>query len=363
MSAETTAQAGIGSFYGQRAAEVDGVRPGEVSIHEGLTRAGLRHARDRGALAMAVPVAPQDAPVSIQPLMTVVRDIARECVSSAFSLWSQRMVVQYAARASHSEFPRDELLGRLVDVDLVGSTGLGTPMAHLLGAGPLTVSFRRERDSIVLNGRVNWASNLFPPNFILVTGAGDETGDPLIVAIPGDSPGIGIAPYPELLALQATGSSTVFLRDVTIPAANVVSVDFAGFLRGVRPVFLLLQSSLCWGLTAASLAAARGAIRGVNESFADDLSALHARLSELSERALTFGECPDAAVRPMRDFVQLRHEFAALAGEATRLDAAVQGGRGYATRCATARRFREAAFLPVQAPTEGQLRWELSHSV
>ena len=27
-----------------------------------------------------------------------------------------------------------------------------------------------------------------------------------------------------------------------------------------------------------------------------------------------------------------------------------------------ARRLREAAFLPVQAPTEGQLRWELSLS-
>lgn len=362
MSAEATAATTIESFYSERAAEVDSVRPGEIATHEALTRAGLRHARDRGALAMSVPTTPTAPPVSIQPLMATVRDIARECVSSAFSLWSQRMVIQYVARAAQPGFPRDELLGRLIDVDLVGSTGLGTPMAHLLGVGPLTVSFRREGGSVVLNGRVNWASNLFPPDFLLVTGAADDEGNRLIVAIPGDAPGVGIAPYPELLALQATGSSTVFLKDVTIPGTRVVSDDFAGFLRGVRPVFLLLQSSLCWGLTSASLAAARGAIRGANETFGADLNGLDARLSDLAARALTYGEYPDATARPMRDFVLLRYDFAALAGEATRLDAAVQGGRGYVARCHTARRFREAAFLPVQAPTEGQLRWELSRS-
>jgi hypothetical protein len=45
---------------------------------------------------------------------------------------------------------------------------------------------------------------------------------------------------------------------------------------------------------------------------------------------------------------------------ATRLESTVVGGAGYAVGSPANRRFREAAFLPVQSPSEGQLRWELT---
>ena len=64
----------------------------------------------------------------------------------------------------------------------------------------------------------------------------------------------------------------------------------------------------------------------------------------------------------IREIVGARLENAQLATAAVALEAKVAGGRGYVRTCATARRLREAAFLPVQAPTEGQLRWELSRS-
>ncbi|HEU5316227.1 MAG TPA: acyl-CoA dehydrogenase, partial [Chloroflexota bacterium] len=65
---------------------------------------------------------------------------------------------------------------------------------------------------------------------------------------------------------------------------------------------------------------------------------------------------------PIRDIVRARLECAQLATAAVALEAKVAGGRGYVRTCDNARRLREAAFLPVQAPTEGQLRWELSRS-
>ena len=49
-----------------------------------------------------------------------------------------------------------------------------------------------------------------------------------------------------------------------------------------------------------------------------------------------------------------------LAQRATRLELTLAGGRGYLAANAANRRFREAAFLPVQSPSEGHLRWELS---
>ena len=71
---------------------------------------------------------------------------------------------------------------------------------------------------------------------------------------------------------------------------------------------------------------------------------------------------PCGAGTPERELVRLRLECARLATATTALEAKVVGGRAYVTTHPTARRLREAAFLPIQAPTEGQLRWELAHS-
>ncbi|SHW24248.1 membrane protein [Mycobacteroides abscessus subsp. abscessus] len=55
----------------------------------------------------------------------------------------------------------------------------------------------------------------------------------------------------------------------------------------------------------------------------------------------------------------MRLDAAGLAGAASRLEVTLSGGAGYAVGTAANRRFREAAFLPIQSPSEGQLRWEL----
>ena len=60
------------------------------------------------------------------------------------------------------------------------------------------------------------------------------------------------------------------------------------------------------------------------------------------------------------DILRLRLDVVDLAVAATRLEATLTGGRGYASASPTARRLREAAFLPIQSPSEGHLRWELS---
>jgi hypothetical protein len=59
------------------------------------------------------------------------------------------------------------------------------------------------------------------------------------------------------------------------------------------------------------------------------------------------------------DLARLRLAALDVAAEAVRLESAVAGGSGYLAASDTARRVREAAFLPVQAPTYGQLRREI----
>jgi alkylation response protein AidB-like acyl-CoA dehydrogenase len=286
-------------------------------------------------------------------------------MSTAFALWCQRMVLEYLAQTPAGSPLRTRLLPRLARTELLGSTALAAAMAHHVSGVPLTVTWRRDGGQIVLDGRITWASNLRPQGFALVTAAAHaDDGHEIFVAIPGEAEGFQVAPHPQLLALQSTYSSSATLHGVRLPEENVITEDFGAFITRVRPPFLLLQSSFCWGLADRALSEAAVLLRdtrGPNQVLQPDLTALEetaARLAGTLRRA--------AATRgrdlPIRDVVRLRLEAAQLATASVALEAKAAGGRGYVVSCATARRLREAAFLPIQAPTEGQLRWELAHS-
>ena len=61
----------------------------------------------------------------------------------------------------------------------------------------------------------------------------------------------------------------------------------------------------------------------------------------------------------LTDLLLLRLDGAEIAPAATRLEAILCGGMVYAQAAPANRRMREAAFLPVQSPSQSQLRWEL----
>lgn len=344
----------IAAFLEPRAAAVDagvgGVQEGIAFVADGVL------APSAGACSSAVPN--NDLVRVAEPIATV----AWSDMSTAFSLWCQRMVLEYLSYAPAGSPPREVALPQLLRTERLGSTALASAMAHHVSGAPLPLTARREGHELVLNGRVPWASNLFPPAFHMVTAVVDAaTGQPIFVAVPGDTPGLRIDPQPSLLALQATGSSSVVLDEARIGANWCITTEFSHFIVRMRPIFLLLQSSFCWGLAHRALAEARASLRGINEVLRPDLDALEATAARLAAQircGLQDRERPSAT----RDAVQIRLDAARLATAAVALEAKALGGRGYVRASATARRLREAAFLPIQSPTEGQLRWELSRS-
>jgi alkylation response protein AidB-like acyl-CoA dehydrogenase len=292
-------------------------------------------------------------------VVETIATVAWSDLASSFSLWCHRMVLEYLWQAAPDSAPRSSILPRVSRSELLGSTGLAAAMAYYVSGAPLPITWRREKNEIVLDGRVSWASNLFVPEFVLVTAAANaEDGRAVIVAIPGSLANVCVQPYPQLLALQSTGSSSVIISGARLQSDCVISDDLAGFIKRVRPTFLLLQISFCFGLAQRALAEAGGVLSGVAEVLSSDFEGLRDSAAELTR-------CVRSSIQrryeiPMRDLVQLRLDCARLATAAVSLEAKVVGGRGYVHDSPTARRLREAAFLPIQAPTEGQLRWELS---
>lgn len=335
----------IGPFFERRAADVDA---GAASVREGLAHLG-RHGLADAALPEAI---------------DSVARVARSDLASAFSAWAHRMVIDYV-RSGPAGSPVRDHLPALAAAERLGATALAAGAAHVLAGLPLPVTYRSEGDDIVLDGRIPWASNLIPP-FLVVTAAAEaeRPARTVVVAFEDALEGIAVAPHPPLLALGATGSSTIGLSGVRVPRSSVLSEDVHAFVQGVLPRFLLLQSAFCKGLAERSLEEAGHAlgdlgagIRPRLDEAADGVAAAAERLNGLAQVAEA-----DGAAIPASDLLGLRLRWSELAREAVHLELAAIGGRGYLSSSPTARRVREAAFLPVQAPTEVLLRWLLSRS-
>jgi alkylation response protein AidB-like acyl-CoA dehydrogenase len=293
-----------------------------------------------------------------QDQVRVIAELASACMSSAFAVWAHRMTVEYLARFSGPRLSRlTEEVRRGIRP---GSTALAAAFRAAQGLEELPVVLSRSGERMTASGFVSWASNLYD-DAVVVTAVRD--GDVRrIVVLPLSRPGLRVAPVSGLLALDASRSGSIRLENVDVEEDDILDVSFEEFVAHVRPVFLAFQSAFCLGLASAALAGSAEP-RGVAVALAPRVSRLGGELdrlcadlgrltSWLDERA---GSSP---VNPVR----LRLDSGHLAVAATQLELAVLGGAAYTASSPTARRVREALFIPVQSPTEAQLEWELQHS-
>lgn len=335
-------------------ASVAAVDGGERSTAEILRELGSQGLLDLGVDSIQNPLA---VAADVQGSAALIALLAEECMSSAFSLWAHRMVVDYFARGQRTGLNTD-VLGGLRSGELIGSTAMASGMKALAGIEPLGITGRIEGDEIVLEGQIRWASNLIDGAVVVIPAELDDDRRIITWFRVGD-PGVDVRHVDGLLALNATASASVALESLRVPLDAVLSWEFAETARAFRPTFLALQSSFCVGIARRSLQEATRLVeRPGNEGLIERYETVRKAVTEIEQRWHRLTD--DLGSAPLIEFVRLRLDASVLAGEATRLEAALAGGRGYVSSSGTARRFREAAFLPVQSPSEGQLRWELT---
>lgn len=214
-----------------------------------------------------------------------------------------------------------------------------------------------------LDGFVAWISNLTEGAVLVLPAAtGPSTGsgsEGIVVWVRYGTPGLSARHITGLLALDATASGTLKLDRVHVPADQVVSNDLRACVQAVKPSFLILQTSFAAGLIRRGWSEIEPALdRADNAIFGAEARELGADVEEFLRRWQALAS--DLVTPPVRDFLQVRLDASHLAQRVARLELTLSGGRGYLAANAANRRFREAAFLPVQSPSEGHLRWELS---
>lgn len=334
----------------------------DIRAHAGALDRGEQQSRRSfaafGAAGLLGVGAPGNADGRLPEMAEVIRLISGECMSTGFSLWAHRMAVEYLLTAAtpFSTTAAEPLLAGTT----LGVTGMASAFKEAAGCGSLELTATPVEGGYAVSGSIRWASNLYPDS-TMVTAVRTDAGEKLIVALPLSTPGVRLGEHFDLLAMGSTASSYLNLTAAHVPSEQVLSRDFDGYLQAVRPTFLVLQSAMCLGLTRTSVAQAKSALSGVNSVFAaqvddvaDRLTAAEGTLAELA--AAVGGERSPTK----KELLSLRLTAAELSSAGADLEIRTAGGKGYASRTAASRRYREAAFIPVQSPSEGQLRWELT---
>ncbi|OBB89905.1 acyl-CoA dehydrogenase family protein [Mycobacterium sp. 852002-30065_SCH5024008] len=302
--------------------------------------------------------APANADGRLPDMAEVIRLISGECMSTGFSLWAHRMAVDYLLTAAT---PYSTVAARsLLAGTTLGVTGMASAFKEAAGCGSLELTATPVEGGYEVAGAIRWASNLYPDS-TMVTAVRTDAGERLIVALPLNMPGVVVGDHFDLLAMGSTASSYLNLTGAYIPAEQVLSCDFEDFLQAVRPTFLVLQSAMCLGLTRTAVNQAKIGLGGVNSVFSTQVEHVAEKLADAETTLAELAAAVGGVESPTKkELLSLRLAAAELSSASADLEIRTAGGKGYASRTSASRRYREAAFIPVQSPSEGQLRWELA---
>lgn len=297
---------------------------------------------------------------TLDRMVAVIEDVAAESLAAGFSVWAHRVTLECVNRAPDAV--RAAFRPALEDGTQVGVTAMAAGLKHAAGLGDTPLIATEVADGLEVSGPIRWASNVFPASLVVLP-TRTEDGRTFVVLARTDDPGVTVHPAPQLLALGATASTSLTLERVHVPVSQVVSTDLVGFVARLRPTFLLLQTAFCSGVTRTALAESEPLLTRLGKQLEHEhrqVAAEHASVRDRLYRWAAQTSADGAAPMTPPELVRLRLDAAGAAVAATRLESTLRGGAGYATGSATNRRFREAAFLPIQSPSEGQLRWELA---
>jgi alkylation response protein AidB-like acyl-CoA dehydrogenase len=183
----------------------------------------------------------------------------------------------------------------------------------------------------------------------------------LIVSLAHDTGGITRSSDLDLIALRSTNTAAITVSNARITTDDVISHEAHNWLRQVRPAFLGLQCGMSIGLARRALREAGAAVGAGRHVLKYPISELTASL-EVQQRALFDGLGSSLFLDEPASLFRIRISLAEIVEAAVGLELQASGGRAYLAGPGQgfARRWREAAFIPVVTPSLVQLRTALA---
>jgi alkylation response protein AidB-like acyl-CoA dehydrogenase len=290
----------------------------------------------------------------------ILAAVAYRSMTAAFVLWGQRTFIEYVLQSSNFAL-RERLLPSLLDGKLAGATGLSNAIKFLSGLEALQVRAHPGPKGWILNGGLQWVTNLRRSGFVVAAAVEDEEGGaPFILAVPSSATGLHRSSDLQLMGLQSSNTAALEFMQADVGCDWLLHEDAQIFLQSVRPAFLGLQCGMAIGLARRSFQEVEEHVEHdraiLLESLLNQRWQLEDRVTELKRGLLDGRFRADPAA-----LFSLRIAFAQSAAEAVQLELQASGGKAYLQEhgIGFARRWRESAFVPIITPTLVQLRAQL----
>ena len=159
--------------------------------------------------------------LNLEESVNIVAELAYGDAGAAFTLFipvlTTSMVNWYG-----SEELRATFLGRMVDQNGYAAT-LGSEHDAGSELGRITTTARRDGDTVVVNGQKAFSTDTdFAQFLVVIAKAENDPSGYLAVVVPRETPGITIDRRWDVNGLRSSATYQVTMRDVRVPATNVL---------------------------------------------------------------------------------------------------------------------------------------------
>jgi alkylation response protein AidB-like acyl-CoA dehydrogenase len=353
---------------------LDQQRPVEISLAERATwlndgvsgsnvADSLKLLAENERLGYGVPKHLGGSGGTVLDIVEAIAAVSEQCLTSGFAFWCQRVFIEYLV-ASNNPFLQQEILPQILRAELSGATGLSNAIKHGSGLEPLQVKATLKAGAVTLHGFLPWVSNLHPETFVAAVIAQTQTGEAIAVAVPAAAKGLERGEDLQLLGLQAAWTSALRFDQVSLSRQWIISEDANAFLTQIHPTFLLMRCGLSLGMARRSLQESLQSVNGVNEPILKNRLRYHfLMLPQLEAQIWHLSMVSTFGVTQLRQIMQLRLGLTRLVMDAVWVELEAKGSSAYLKPSGTARRLREAAFLPLLTPSLVQLEAELQSQI
>ena len=297
----------------------------------------------------------------IRDAVRAVAALAAHSLAAGFAFWGHRVVTELLLQTANAGL-RARWLPQLLRGERAGASGLSNVMKFLSGIESLNI--RAEPDGAGrwrLQGHVPWCTNLRRPAFLAAMAVARSDGaPPMVVALPSEQAGLLRSDDLDLIALRGTNTASLRLDGVVVTADDLLAEQVPQFLPQARPAFMGLQCGLSIGLARAALRAAAERAGAGRHVLAAPLAQARQAL-DAAEQALLDGLAAARFGAAPRELFGLRLRLNEVVQQAVQLELQASGGLAYHRDRpgGFARRWREAAFIPIVTPSVTQLMGEL----
>ena len=289
--------------------------------------------------------------------------VGRTCMATAFCTWCQDAAGWYLEQSDNTAL-RDALQPGLASGEQMGGTGLSNPMKTFAGIEKLKLRGRRVEGGYEVTGVLPWVSNLGDGHlFGTVFELHDEPGHRVMAMFRCGHDGVEIRQNAVFVALEGTGTYSVLFRRAFIRDEQVLADPLGDMVRRIKAGFILLQTGMGLGVTAACIDLMRESnITHVHtnkylpkgpDDYAAELHDVQAEIDRLGATPL------EQAPEYLRAVLQARLRVSELVLEAAQAALMHAGSRGYILGSPVNRRIREAQFAAIITPSIRHLRQEL----